>query len=204
MEDNAVFETEHLTALVGSRLCHDLINPLGAIGNGVELLGMTPGTMKPELSLISDAVRDAQSRIRFFRIAFGHADASSTIGRREIDEIITGLYGNGGRLSAEWQSAGDMLRRDVKIGLLMISCCEAAMPLGGLIKITETDGTFRLEAEARRLNIDPELWSIVRGSTPMRPIRPAEVQFLLFAQEALRQDRILQVEIGENSILMTG
>ena len=66
-----------LASLVAARLCHDLVSPLGAIGNGVELLEMSgdfPGISKsPELALITESVRSARARVRFFRTAFGHA-----------------------------------------------------------------------------------------------------------------------------------
>ena len=64
---------DDLVALVGSRLCHDLISPLGAIGNGVELLTMTATTLSPELQLITESVAAANARIKFFRLAFGRA-----------------------------------------------------------------------------------------------------------------------------------
>ena len=60
-----------LNDLIGSRICHDLISPLGAIGNGVELLTMSGMTEVPEMTLISESVENANARIRFFRIAFG-------------------------------------------------------------------------------------------------------------------------------------
>lgn len=201
MKDNSAFETEALTALVGSRLCHDLINPLGAIGNGVELLGMAAGSLKPEMALIADAVRDAQSRIRFFRIAFGHADASSMIGRREIDETLAGLYGHGGRLSVDWDSASDLMRQDAKVGLLMLACAESAMPLGGMLRLTESQGTFRMEAEAKRLNLDDDLWATFQGAEPGRKILSSEVHFVLFAREVLKQDRIVKLETSDTSII---
>ena len=60
-----------LAQLVGSRICHDLISPVGAIGNGLELLAMAGGRTMPggsaELELISDSVVQANARIRFFR-----------------------------------------------------------------------------------------------------------------------------------------
>jgi histidine phosphotransferase ChpT len=62
-----------LTSLIGSRICHDLISPLGAIGNGVELLAMSEVAKGPEMSLIAESVENANARIRFFRVAFGAA-----------------------------------------------------------------------------------------------------------------------------------
>ena len=68
---------EDLTALVGSRICHDLISPLGAIGNGLELLQLSGLPQGPEWALIAESVENASARIRFFRIAYGAADSAS-------------------------------------------------------------------------------------------------------------------------------
>jgi len=51
-----------LTALIGSRICHDLISPLGAIGNGVELLQLSGMGDSPEMALISESVTNANLR----------------------------------------------------------------------------------------------------------------------------------------------
>ncbi len=57
-------QSPDLAALIGSRICHDLISPIGAIGNGLELLSMA-GAGGPEVALISDSVSNANARIRF-------------------------------------------------------------------------------------------------------------------------------------------
>jgi histidine phosphotransferase ChpT len=56
MDDMMPRERQSLADLIGSRLCHDLSNPLGAIGNGVELLDLTGAAQGPEMDLIRDAV----------------------------------------------------------------------------------------------------------------------------------------------------
>ena len=65
MNDQAPHGPQTLAELISSRLCHDLVNPLGAIGNGVELIDMTGSVRGPEMALIRDAVRDAQARLRY-------------------------------------------------------------------------------------------------------------------------------------------
>ena len=62
---------EDLAALVGSRICHDLVNPLGAIGNGAELLVMEDSRLGPLARLIGDSVESATARLRLYRLAFG-------------------------------------------------------------------------------------------------------------------------------------
>ena len=77
-----------LAALIGSRICHDLISPIGAIGNGVELLMMDGAAQTPELALIAESVANANARIRFFRLAFGANAAHQKIARSEILSIL--------------------------------------------------------------------------------------------------------------------
>jgi len=92
--------TSDLTSLIGSRICHDLISPLGAISNGVELLSMNGAPIGPEMSLISESVENANARIRFFRIAFGSANETQDVGQKEIQSILHDMS-RGGRLSIE-------------------------------------------------------------------------------------------------------
>ena len=78
-------------ALIGSRICHDLISPLGAIGNGVELLEMSSAGASPEMALISESVASANARIRFFRIAFGAAGSGGSVAAAEIRSILAAM-----------------------------------------------------------------------------------------------------------------
>lgn len=200
MDDRHLFPPDSLAALVGSRLCHDLVNPLGAIGNGVELLGMTGAVSGPEMELIAEAVRDAQARIRFFRIAFGAASESQTISAREAREILDGLY-SGTRFSVSWEPDNDTPRGEVKLAFLMLSCAEAALPMGGDVRIARSDaGRWTLEAIAGRVRVEPDLWTLLVD--PVRPgaLRPAEVQFLLLSTEAATQGRALRHALGDTTV----
>ena len=58
--------TQDIAALIRSRICHDLISPIGAIGNGVQLLAMSCGAAGAEMDLITESVQNANARIRFF------------------------------------------------------------------------------------------------------------------------------------------
>lgn len=81
-------EKPDLTALLGSRICHDLISPIGAIGNGLELLMMDGSSTSPEMVLISESVAHADARIRFFRVAYGMAQADHRIGKAEVQSVL--------------------------------------------------------------------------------------------------------------------
>src|SRR5690606_27339952 len=78
-----------LAALLASRMCHDLVSPLGAIGNGLELLEMYGAAAGPEHALIADSVAAAGARLRLFRLAFGHAGDGQRLPVAELRELLS-------------------------------------------------------------------------------------------------------------------
>jgi histidine phosphotransferase ChpT len=120
-------QSDDLVALIGSRICHDLASPLGAIGNGIELMTLTGAEETPEMALIHESLVNAQGRIRFFRIAFGAAEPGAVVRAGEIAEA---LAGSERRAQVDWRVSGDLARRDAKRALLAVNCLDAAMPYG--------------------------------------------------------------------------
>ena len=130
----------NLSALLASRICHDLISPIGAIGNGLELLVMSgAGGSGPELTLINDSVLQANARIRFYRIAFGVSAPGQQIGRAEILSILSDMIA-GSRLQVEWHIPPELPRVDAKLAFLILLCLETALPYGGCGWIPATGG----------------------------------------------------------------
>ncbi len=185
-----------LTALIGSRICHDLISPLGAIGNGVELLAMSGTVAGPEMSLIAESVDNANARIRFFRIAFGACSAGQMTPRREITKIITDLT-RGGRTSINWDADGDLPRQEVKLAFLLLQCFETAMPWGGDVTVSREDNAWTITGEAKRMKLDPALWEVLSNPNASHEVAASEVHFALAPLEADGLKRSLAVEAEE-------
>ncbi|MEO0391403.1 MAG: histidine phosphotransferase family protein [Pseudomonadota bacterium] len=165
-----------LAALIGSRICHDLISPIGAINNGLELLGMTSDASGAELELISESVENASARIRFFRVAYGAAGMQE-MGRAEISAILED-YTSGGRLSVAWGPLDAQTRQEVQLAFLTLQCLETAMPYGGVIKVTKDGPRWHLHGAAPKLNVDDAMWQMAQGGTEVE-LSPAQVQFAL-------------------------
>ena len=181
-------DTANLAALIGSRICHDLISPVGAINNGLELLAMSGAMAGPELELISDSVLNANARIRFFRIAFGAA-GDQQMGRAEIISVLDDI-GKAGRLKYQWNLAEGCSRSEVRMAFLAALCLETALPYGGLITVSCTDGKWTVVGEGRKISIEAPLWGHVDTSDTSATLTPAQVQFAMLAvaaQEAERQ-----------------
>lgn len=188
-----------LTALLGSRICHDLISPIGAIGNGLELLMMDGGKGSPEMVLISESVAHADARIRFFRVAFGMAQADHKIGKAEVQQVLSDMT-RGGRLQIDWTSGADLYRAEVKIIFLLIQCLENAMAYGGRIGVRAADGRWLISGQAAKLKINMPLREVLVDPTAPAEITPAVVQFPLVAEEIQRRGLRLKTTLGETEI----
>ena len=190
-----------LTALLGSRICHDLISPIGAISNGLELLIMDGNQGSPEMVLISESVANANARIRFFRVAYGLAQPDQRIARGEVQSILSDVT-RGGRLQIDWTSDADLSRAEVKLAFLLIQCLEHAMAYGGRITITVRDGRWQINGQANKLRIDTALWEMLANPQASPAITPALVQFPLVAEELATRGHRLKTTLNQTDILL--
>jgi len=188
-----------ISALLGTRICHDLISPLGAIGNGVELLSMSLAGKSPEMALIAESVENANARIRYFRVAFGAVNPGANLGRAEVVDILTDLP-RGGRIGIEWDAAGAHPRGEVKLAFLLILCLETAMPWGGQVHVGSDDGRWFIGATAERLKVDPRLWELVANPTADVEVTAAHVQFALVPETARAIGRAVRTDIRDSYI----
>ena len=191
-----------IAALIGSRICHDLISPLGAIGNGVELLGMAGAVDGPEMALISESVINANARIRFFRIAFGAARGGQMIGRDETLSILQDMS-TGSRVRVEWDSDANLLRQEVKLAFLLIQCFETALPYGGTIVVKQDQDGWSLHCNAEKMNIDTSIWELLVPTGIEKEISPAEVHFALVPDAAKGAGCNLQTDLRDNAVTLT-
>lgn len=183
-----------IAALAASRICHDLVNPLGAVGNGVELLALGARTAGPEVALLLESLAATQARLGLFRLAYGPA-GSGSIARRHLVDLL-GALTRGGRLSVAWLIEGEVPRPMAKLALLLVQCAEAALPAGGRIAVAADGERWRLEAKGPRLRIEPAHWAALARPEAAEGLGPAEVQFLLAGHELRRQGRRLESDLG--------
>jgi histidine phosphotransferase ChpT len=191
-----------IAALVGSRICHDLISPIGAIGNGVELIGLTESQMGPEMGLISESVENANARIRFFRVAFGAANADQQIPRTEVLSILSATAKTG-RFTYYWQVEGEHLRRDVRIAFLLLQCFETAFPSGGDVTIAQDNDVWTLTAHGDRMKYNDALWESVINTRKGFDHSAAQVQFALLPVVSKEARRTLEIAVESDKIIAT-
>jgi len=128
-----------LVALISSKICHDVINPVGAIYNGLEILAEEddPEAKAYAMSVIKNVTEQASARLQFARFAFGAAgSAGSLIDLSMAEQISRGFLGQG-KHKLTWSGPTGHVGKDrVKLLLNMISSGVSALPRGGDITVT--------------------------------------------------------------------
>lgn len=156
-------------ALVSSRICHDVISPVGAIANGLEVLAEEPDDSMREhaLDLIRKSAAQASAKLQFARLAFGAAgSAGAEIDLRDAEQVARRVL-DPGKHKLEWNGPPANLPKDkVKLLLNLITIALGVLPRGGQISVTlsdvETEPSFevRCAGEMARLSDSiPELLS---------------------------------------------
>jgi histidine phosphotransferase ChpT len=127
-----------LAALISSKICHDVIGPVGAIYNGLEILSEDDDAEAQAyaLSVIRNVTEQASARLQFARFAFGAAgSAGSLIDLGTAEQISRGVLGTG-KHKLVWQGLGGHMSKDkVKLLLNLIAVAITALPRGGEIAV---------------------------------------------------------------------
>jgi histidine phosphotransferase ChpT len=160
-----------LAALLCSRVCHDLISPVGAIVNGLEVLDDNP---KPEdrefaLDLIRKSARTASARLQFCRLAFGAAgSAGAQIDLGDAQNMARGHIEDA-KTSIGWNLPRVLLPKNrVKLLLNMMVIAQQTIPRGGVLTVNPTgDGetmSFRLMASGLNARLPQNIADILSGA----------------------------------------
>jgi histidine phosphotransferase ChpT len=163
-----------LAALLVSRVCHDLISPVGAISNGMEILEdeQDQEMRKHALALIEHSVAQARSRLLFARLAFGAmGSAGAEIPLREAGNVASEFF-RGGKPKFIWESPEAVLDKElVKIALNLAQIGADCIPRGGSLTCkvnTSADGTkIDVLAEGPRANLAQDIVAALSGALDM-------------------------------------
>lgn len=186
-----------IAALIGSRICHDLVNPLSAISNGVELLELSGAAQTPEMALIADSVAAAMARVKLFRLAFGPSDCTQTVSTSEVIALL-GEVSKSGRATYDWQITQDLTRAEVRMLILAALCIETAAPMGAEIAFRQTDTGFEINGTGRKIAVDPALWSF-----EAKNLSAAQVQFALLPSVAQSLNRTVAYKATDSDLTIT-
>ena len=135
--------------LLASRLCHDLVGPIGAVNNGMELLEDEDlGMSDDAIQLSANSARQAANILQFYRLAYGMAGGRIGEDLGGLQELATGLLASS-KTTLDWatvaQPAGDLPEGLGKLLLNVIVLGEECLPRGGALSVTLAEGMAGLE-----------------------------------------------------------
>lgn len=161
-----------LAALVSSRICHDVINPVSAISNGLEMLAEEPDEAMREaaMDLIRKSAAQASAKLQFARIAFGAAgSAGAEIDLRDAEKVAREFLAGSGKHQITWQGPAVTLPKNkVKLLLNLVALGVVALPRGGVVNVeiegTPPDVSFIVKAKGDSARLNDQVKSLLSGA----------------------------------------
>lgn len=157
-----------LAALLCSRVCHDIISPVGAINNGLELLD-EGGADEDAMDLIRSSALNASVRLKFARLAFGASGSiGASIDTGEAEQAIKDFVETDGKTVINWHGARAIVPKNkVKLLMNLFLIAFSAIPRGGEIDIfledLETAPHFRLVSRGKMIRVPPKFLELHSG-----------------------------------------
>lgn len=161
-----------LAALLCSRVCHDLISPVGAIVNGIEVMEEDKGeeTKAFALDLIKKSAYQASAKLQFCRLAFGAAgSAGAQIDLGDAEKAARGLFEDG-KITLAWNLPRELLAKNrVKLLLNMLLIAAGTISRGGTLTVDPASGAegvigFVVTASGLNAKLNPVTAELLAGS----------------------------------------
>jgi histidine phosphotransferase ChpT len=163
MHDRSV----EFASLLCSRLCHDLLSPVGAMNNGLELLADEddPDMRLRVMELLADSAQASADKLKFFRLAFGAAGGfDEQLPAGEVQAALAGLVRTNPRLELGWMVEGDLIAKSAaKLLLNLAMVAFDALVRGGRILAAVDGDEVVVRAEGLRVVLDAEIRAVLQG-----------------------------------------
>jgi histidine phosphotransferase ChpT len=203
-------ESIELASLLCSRLCHDLLSPVGALSNGLELLAdeKDPEMRKRCFELLEQSARISADKLKFFRLAFGAAGGfGEMVPVHEARAVIDALVGNNGRIDVQWALSGDSLPKPAVKVLLNLSLIGIeALVRGGTLDIgaelREGASEIVVRASGPRIAFDPVVGHALDGSLDRAALSSKTAPAAMIQELAAMLGGGLQFALGEDALVM--
>lgn len=183
-QDDGELDTLSLAALLSSRVCHDLINPVGAIESGLDVLDdpdMDDSMRAAALDLVKSGARKAVALLSFARLAYGAGGAyGEEVGLEDARKALSDVF-DIMKPDLDWRlGAGSAAKEKVKVMLILAHAAADCVPRGGSV-VVESDGAgFKISASGKRLMLQEDLRKALAGDA--RGLAPKFTPTLIASQ----------------------
>jgi histidine phosphotransferase ChpT len=167
-----------LAALLCSRLCHDLISPVGAIINGLEVMeeDKDEETKTFALDLIKKSATQASAKLQFCRLAFGAAgSAGAQIELGDAEKVARGLLEDG-KTTLVWNLPRELVAKNrAKLLLNMLLVAGGTIPRAGTLTAEAMSEGYQVSARGLNARLGPATADLLAGS-PAEPVNAHAIQ----------------------------
>ncbi|WP_297772118.1 histidine phosphotransferase family protein [uncultured Roseovarius sp.] len=192
-----------IATLVGSRICHDLASPIGAIANGLELLALSSSGRSPELALVEDSLRGARAALDISRLAFGYASGAENVSAEGLNAVLSAYYAGKPRLTLDCRLSGSLARAHARVITLACLGIETVLPRGGGLSISGTPEATTITATSEHLVADTALWEGLQRDAPLPADDPRHVQFHMLRHCLAARGMVLEHRVTANAFTIT-
>ena len=210
MTDSFDSSALELASLLASRLCHDLLSPVGAMSNGLELLAeeRDPEMRKRCMELLEQSAKTSADKLKFFRLAFGAAGGfGETVAVEEPRALVEALVGNNGRIELNWTlGAAALPKPAVKVLLNLSLIAIEALVRGGKLDIGAelNDGTTEIVVRAAgpKIAFDAAIGRALDGALADGELSSRTAPAAMIRALAAGQGGGLQFALSEDALVM--
>ena len=203
-------DTVDLASLLCSRLCHDLLSPVGAMSNGLELLAeeRDPEMRKRCMELLEQSARTSADKLKFFRLAFGAAGGfGSMVAVAEPRALVDALVAGKDRITINWALGVDELPKPaVKVLLNLAHIGIDSLVRGGTLDVgVESRGgasEIVIRAAGPKIAFDPDIGRALDGSLPIADLSSRTAPAWMLHELAEQQGGGLQFALNEDALVM--
>ena len=199
-----------LASLLCSRLCHDLLSPVGAMTNGLELLAeeKDPEMRQRCFELLEQSAKISTDKLRFFRLAFGAAGGfGEMVPVEEARDLVDALASNNSRITVNWSLHGDALPKPaIKVLLNFALIGIEALVRGGTLDIgaEQREGTSEIvvRASGSKIAFDWAVGQALEGSLPEGDLSSRTAPAAMLRQLAQAQGGGLQYALNDDALVL--
>jgi histidine phosphotransferase ChpT len=197
VQDNALDMT--LIELISSRICHDLVGPVGAVNAGAELMGEDGVADDEALALMRKSGLEAARRLQLFRLAFGRA--GNSVDAMSMRDAAFQTYEAEGKVKLDWPDLGiDPSQGRIVLNLVMLA--REALPFGGSISVARESGKIAVIAEGKRAALRPEVMNVLEKEVSADALDPRTVHAFFVRNLTNRNGGALSVLQQEANIAL--
>lgn len=194
--------------LLCSRICHDIISPVAAVANGVELLTeLGAEGMDDALGLLAHSARQASVRLQMFRLCYGAGGSEALVSGKMIYESFNN-YIESDKVKLEWDLMNDTPEEDLNPGFFKVLInamlfARETLIRGGVVRVAKSGYSLIVTAQGETVTVREGMAEALRGEVAVEDLSPKTIHPHMAHVFARHFGFPLSMEQGDNTLSLT-